>query len=389
MNEEAYKTRLFAPGPVSVPAAVLEAVSKAPLHHRTPAFARTLKAGAAALARALDADGDDVVVLTGSGTVGFEAAFLTFVPAATTVVAVHAGKFGERWGELAEHYGHAVHHVTAPWGEVVPPEAIAAALESVHGVGAVLLVHSETSTGVLHDVAAQAAAIRRVAPEATIVVDAVTSLGVSELRPRAWELDVVVSGSQKGVGLPPGLAFVWASPRAWDRAVSGRAFSFDLVEERRMQRRGETGTTPATSLIAGLEVAVELLLAPSLEATWQRRRRFNDAVLAAGAAMGLTAYARVPSPAVAALRVDGPFTAPALVNAALARGLRMAGGQGATQGYVVRPSVLGDVDAFDVMGLVAVLETCVRSLGGDVAYGAASAAAARVLESTNGAGNGS
>jgi len=381
------KTRLAAPGPVEVPPQVLEAIARAPLHHRTDAFGALLLQARQVLAElALLPDGD-VAILSGSGTSAFEAAFLATVPAGAPVLAVSAGKFGERWAQLARRHGHEVHELCGPWGGTVNPERIADALREHRGVAAVTLVHSETSTGVLHDVAAQAAAISAAASDARIVVDAVTSLGVSELDPLGWGLDAVVAGSQKGVMLPPGLGFAWLSERVRaEPPAPRRSFASDLHAELPAQRDGRSGTTPAVGLIAGLAAAGPLLLHEGREVLLGRRARRNEALLAAGEAAGLTRFALRPSPAVAALRLPAGTPAPPVVAGFARRGVRIAGGQNQLKPFLIRPSLLGWADAFDTLGLAGTLEAVLREAGLPVPYGAATAAAARVLEAPDAAG---
>lgn len=376
------KTRLAAPGPVEVPPAVLEAIARPPLHHRTPEFAQLLGEARRLLAELACVPGDDVAILSGSGTSAFEAAFLAVVPSGAPVLAVRAGKFGERWASLARRHGHEVVEVVAPWGQTPTAAQVADAVRARPDLVAATLVHSETSTGVLHDVYGQARAIREHAPAARILVDAVTSLGVSELRPVPWGLDAVVSGSQKGVMLPPGLGFAWLSERVRAEPLGPRrAFAADLHAELPAQRKGRTGTTPAVGLIAGLAAARPLLLEGGVEALWAGRRRLNEAVLAAGEAAGCTRFAVRASPAVAALRVPAGVAAEDVVAAFARRGVRIAGGQDEARPYLIRPSLLGWADGFDALGLAGTLESVLRELGHEVPYGAASAAAARVLES--------
>lgn len=375
------KTRLAAPGPVEVPPAVLEAIARPPLHHRTEAFAALLQRARSALATLMGVPGDDVAILSGSGTTAFEAAFLSAVPAGGPVAAVHAGKFGRRWASLARRHGHEVVDVEAPWGEIVAPDRIADVLAGRDDLVAVTLVHSETSTGTLHDVAAQAAAVRAVAPDARILVDAVTSLAVSELDPRGWGLDAVVAGSQKGVMLPPGLGFAWLSPRVRAGPPDPlRTFVLDLHAELPAQAAGRPTTTPAVGLIAGLAAAAPLLLDAGLPALWSERARRSEALLAAGEAAGCRRFSRRPSPAVAALRVPAGVAAPDVVAAMAGRGVRIAGGQDDTKPYLIRPSALGWLDDVDVLGVAATIEAALRDAGADVPRGSATAAAARVLD---------
>ena len=210
-----FKPRLYAPGPVEVPPQVLEAVSRPVVHHRTPEFKELFLRTRQKLAEVACVPRDDVLILTASGTAGFEAGLLACVPKGAKVAGINAGKFGERWVKLARHYGFEVAELTLPWGQAADPEAVQAFLQAHPDVAAVLTAHSETSTGVLHDVQAIAAVVKETVPDALFLVDTVTSLGVSELRPKDWGLDGIFSGSQKGLMTPPGLAFAWLSERAW------------------------------------------------------------------------------------------------------------------------------------------------------------------------------
>jgi aspartate aminotransferase-like enzyme len=377
------KARLFAPGPVPVHPDVLAALARPVLHHRTPEFRALFGRVRAALAEVCEVPGDDVLVVSGSGTSAFEATLLASVPAGGRVVALTGGVFGERWATLARRFGFDVRVVDVPWGRAFDPQRVADELRAGPTPDAVTVVHSETSTGVLHDVAAIAAAVRSVAPDALVLVDAVTSLAVAELRPLAWGLDAVVSGSQKGVRLPPGLGFAWLSERAWarvpDPAARVPAFSLDLHAERPKQRAGDAGATPPVSLVAAAEVGLAQLLAEPAPARWAAKERLNRALLAAGTAIGARAFAERPSPALAALATPADVDAAAVVRALADRGVRVAGGQQRLKATLLRPSALGDVDGYDVVLVAAALEDAFRDVGATVAYGAATAAALAVL----------
>lgn len=376
-------TRLLAPGPVAVPSEVLEVLSRPAVHHRSSEFRAATLRVRERLAALLLVPGDDVLLLGGSGTTAFEAALLACVPAGSTVVAAHAGKFGERWARMARAFGHRVVDVTAPWGASLDPDEVRAALRAHPDASALLLTHSETSTGALHDLASIAAAARSQAPETLVVVDAVTSAAAAELRPREWDLDAVVAGSQKGVMLPPGLGYAWLSERAWARCPRSEdrvpSFTLDLHAERPRQRRGETGATPPVPLVLALEVALDGILSEPLEVRWRLKQRLNDAVLAGAAAIGFTPFAKRASPAVAALLVPEGVGAKELARAMLARGVRIGGGQDDYAATMVRPSVLGHVDAFDALTIVAALEAGLVDLGRGDALGEGVAVAQRAL----------
>lgn len=380
------KPRLLAPGPVEVPPAVLEAIARPVVHHRSGRFKDLFARVRARLAEVAMVPGEEVLVVTGSGTAGFEAALLACVPAGGTVLSLHAGKFGERWAGMARRFGLRVIEVDAPWGQALDPQRVRDALRRYPEVDAVTTTHSETSTGVLHDLQAIATAVREGAPDALLLVDAVTSLAAAELRPAAWGLDAVVSGSQKGLMVPPGLAFAYLSERAWARsdalADGGRllpGYYLDLRGERPRQAQAQTATTPAVGLVAGLDVALGLLLEEGIETVWARRARLNEAVLAAGEAIGLRRYAERPSPAVAALRTPRGVDAAAVVAAMAETGVRIGSGQDAAKAHLLRPSVLGYADRYDVVVLAAAMEEALRAVGRDGPYGAGPAAALRSL----------
>ncbi len=378
-----FRPRLYAPGPVAVPPEVLEALARPVVHHRTDGFRGTYLRVRTALAELFGVPGDDVMMLTGSGTTAFEAALTAVVPRGGRVLALRGGKFGDRWAAMARALGYRVSELDVPWGRAFDPEAVHDQLVRHGPPDAVTLVHSETSTGVLHDVAALAAAIHARAPEALVLVDAVTSLAAAELRPRAWGLDAVVSGSQKGVMLPPGLGFVWLAERAWARTPEAAQrvarFTLDLHRERPRQQAGDSGTTPATSLIVAAEEALALLQREGHDRRRRSLERRNHALLAAGAALGAVPFAQRPSPAVAALSVPESMAAPAVVRALADRGVRIAGGQDHLKASLVRPSLLGHGDDYDAVVLAAALEDAWRDLGHAAAPGVAVAAAMAVL----------
>ncbi|HEX7022012.1 MAG TPA: aminotransferase class V-fold PLP-dependent enzyme, partial [Trueperaceae bacterium] len=287
-----HKPRLYAPGPVEVPPQVLEAAARPLMHHRTKAFEELFSSVRASLARLACVPGDDVLVLAGSGTAGFEAGLLASVPAGSKVVGINAGKFGERWVKLARHYGYEVVEMRLPWGQTAQPDALHELLASHPDTAAVMTTHSETSTGVLHDVESLARTVHQMTPEALVLVDCVTSLGVAELRPREWGLDGMFSGSQKGLMTPPGLAFAWLSERAWRSRQDLRpSFYLDLRKERDRQAKAQTAYTPAVSLIAALDAALALLLEEGIELVWERRALQNRAVLAGAEALDCRRFA--------------------------------------------------------------------------------------------------
>lgn len=386
------KERLYAPGPVEVPPQVLAALARPVPHHRSQAFRELFMRTRARLSELFCVEGEDVLIVTGSGTAGFEAAVFTALPQPSRVLALSAGKFGQRWAQLAARLGHEVSEFTAPAGDDFDLPSLRSLLAESRSLDAVTVVHSETSTGVLHDVEAVAGTVRETHPEALVIVDAVTSLAAAELRPLAWGLDAVVSGSQKGVMTPPGLAFVWLSQRTWSRGAAAEApgasgprtpgYYLDLRRELPKQRAGETAFTPAVSLVAGLDAALELLSAAGLKAVVAHRAALNAALLAAGKALGMRSFARPASPAVAALRVPDGVSASAVVAAARRRQVTIAGGQDELRDVIVRPSLLGWCDRYDAVVAATALEDALREVAPHLphARGAAATAALSALD---------
>lgn len=365
-----YKSRLYAPGPVEVPPQVLEAISRPVMHHRTESFKELFLRTRVKLSELACVPGDDVLVIAGSGTAAFEAGFVACVPKGTKVIGINAGKFGERWVKLAQTYGHEVIQMRLEWGSVAHPEALRDLLKHHPDAATVITTHSETSTGALHDVKALGEVVHEALPDALFLIDCVTSLSATELRPKAWGFDGVFSGSQKGLMLPPGLGFAWLSERAWQRGEAlTPSFYLDLRKERERQREGQTAYTPAVNLIYGLETSLDMLLEEGVETVWQRRGRNNSALIKGAEALGCRAFAERPSPAVAALYAPDGVNASEIVEGFAERGARIAGGQDHAKSVMFRPSVLGYTDRYDVLTITAMLEDVLRDLGQKIPYG--------------------
>jgi aspartate aminotransferase-like enzyme len=365
-----YRPRLLAPGPVETAKAVADALAAPQLHHRTPEARAIVLAARAGLQQIFGLpEGWQTLVLSASGTGAFEAMLASLVPAGAPVLSLAAGKFGERWGQMAAALGYAVTHQSFPWGEAIAAEAVAALVAANPAAQALLFTHSETSTGTLHDLEAIAKAVRAVRPDLLILVDAITSLGVSELCPAEWGLDAVISGSQKGVAGPPGLGFVALSPRALAILETSKphAYYFDLRRELKPQSAGETAYTPAINLIAALNAGMKPILAQiereGLQGLWAMKLRHNQALLAAALALGCTSYSQRPSPACVTLVPPAPVTGRQLVQALLARGARSQGGQDAVKDTICRISFMGYFDRYDVLGTAGLLEDALADLG--------------------------
>ena len=323
----------------------------------------------------------EVIPLACSGTGAMEAAVVNTLSAGDTVVVVSAGKFGERWLELGRAYGVEIIELTAPYGETVPAERLAETLKAHPGVQAVLVQHSETSTGVLHDVRAYAAVTR--STDAILVVDAVSSLGIADLAMDAWGVDVVVAGSQKGLMLPPGLGFCALSAKAWAKNTTSRLpkYYFDLAAERKTVVKNEAHFTPAVSIVIGLRTVLAMLEREGLANVLRRHDRLARATRAGVEALGLGLFCRAtPSPAVTAVLAPPGVNSEQIVTAySTAHNITIAGGQGEMKGKLFRLGHMGYAAEFDVIVALAALEQVLADLGQPVDFGAGVRGAQKVF----------
>src|SRR3954451_10484114 len=265
------KRYLFTPGPTPVPPEVLAATAAQIVHHRGPDF-RVLYERCLGRLREVFRTESEVLMFAATGTGGFESAVANLTSPGDRALVVSAGSFGERWAAMAKAYGADVDHLRYEWGEAPSPEDVAARAREAKYV---TLVHSETSTGVVLDLQPLAAAAREAG--AVVVVDAISSLGAVPLETDAWGLDVVVTGSQKALMTPPGLALVSVSDAAYAATGDGPRFYFDWARTRKAQEALDAAFTPAVSLVSGLDVALGLLLARGLDAAFEHHARLGRA----------------------------------------------------------------------------------------------------------------
>jgi aspartate aminotransferase-like enzyme len=370
------KYYLLAPGPTPIPPEVLQALSRPILHHRTPEFEALFARVRAGLAALLETR-SEVIVLAASGTGAMEAAVVNLLSAGDEAIVVRCGKFGERWAGLCAAFGVRVHALEAPYGETVEPDRVAEALRAHPAAKALFATQSETSTGVLEDIRAFAALTRET--DTRCVVDAVSSFGAVACPMDAWGVDVVVTGSQKGLMCPPGLAFIAMNERAWRAAARATLprFYWDLRTERTWQAKRQTQFTPAVSLLMGLDVAIGLLEAEGFPNVYRRHQRLAAAARAGAEALGLTLFPRAtPSPAVTAIVAPPGVDGEAVVRAyGEEHNITIAGGQGSMKGKIFRLAHLGYVGEYDVIVGLAALERVLARLGVPAEPGMAVAAA--------------
>ncbi len=376
------KYRLLTPGPVAVPERVRLAMARTLLHHRAPEFLPVLAEVRDGLRRVFQTE-RDVLLLTCSGTGAMEAAVSNLFSPGERVVVVRGGKFGERWAEICAAFGVEAECVDVEWGRAVDPDAVRAALARVPDARGLLLTASETSTGVWHPVREIAALAREQSPDCLIVVDGISAVGVHDMPMDAWGLDAVVSGSQKSWLLPPGLAFIALSERAAAavHASTSPRYYLDLRKELAIQPELQTAYTAAVSLIAGLREALEMIFEEGLLAVFERHAALSRATRAAAQALGLALYAPdSPSHACTAVCVPGGIDGAALVQNLRDRyDIALAGGQGRAAGRIFRIGHMGDVDAFDAIGVIAALEMVLLDLGYPVKLGEGTRTATELL----------
>jgi len=371
------KPRLFTPGPTDVPPEVLVEMARPIFHHRTDRF-KKMFAGVNDGLKKLLMTGNDVLTLAGSGTAGMEAAIACAVGRGGKVLVANGGKFGDRWVKVARVYGLDVDEVALEWGTALQPETVRERLAG-GGYAAVVTCHSETSTATACDLKAIGEVVADT--DAILIADCITSAGALPLRTDDWHVDIVGAGSQKAFMLPPGLAFVAVSEKAWKRidAVDAPGFYLDLKAYRKSAAKDDTPYTPPVSLLRGLAVALETIHAIGIETVWARTALLAKATRAAAEALGLKLLSRQPSDSVTGILYPAGVDDGFRKRLQSKYGCSVAGGQEDLKGKLFRISHMGFVDPLDTIGLIAAVEYTLADLGADVQTGAGVAAAVEVL----------
>jgi serine---pyruvate transaminase len=356
------KQYLITPGPTPIPPRVQTAMAAPLIHHRSPAF-RALLAETVAGLQDVYQTANDVLLFAGSGTAAMESAVSNLTSPGDRVLVASAGNFGERWLQLARTYGLDIVHVEQEWGERL--DALRIGAQAV-GCSVAYVTHSETSTGVIHDIREIADAVRP--SGAALVVDAVSSLGGVELATDGWGLDVVVAGSQKALMTPPGLAFASVSKRAWELAGVARAprYALDWSRARAALEKGDTPYTPAVSLIFGLREALALIAERGLEAGFAQNRRLARGAREGVKALGLELFSPddESSAMVTAFRMpDGVDGQRVYARLRDRFGIVLAGGQGKLRGRIVRIGHMGYMNEFDIITALSGLELALGDFG--------------------------
>jgi serine---pyruvate transaminase len=357
------KRLLLTPGPTMVPPEVAAAEALPIIHHRAPEFIPILKKVQEGL-QYLFQTKNPVVMISSSGTGAMEAALTGVCSPGEKVISIEAGKFGQRWGLIAEAYNMIAVREEIEWGNAIQPEKIKELLDKNPDARAVCITQCETSTGVLTDVKAIAEIVSKT--DALLLVDAVSSLGAEEMRTDEWKVDVVVTGSQKALMLPPGLAFVSLSQRAQEKIETSKTPGYYLKLKTYLKSLKKTSTpyTPPVSLIRGLEKSLEMIIEEGIENVWARHARLSGAIQAGCKAMGLEIFSKQPSHVVSAIKVpegiDGAAI-PKILRDEL--GVTIAGGQEHLKGNIIRVATLGYAADFDVTTGMCALEIAFKKLG--------------------------
>ena len=372
------KTRLFTPGPVMVPEKVLLKIAEPVFHHRTPEYEQLFAEINVKLKKLFMTEGD-VFTLASSGTGAMEAAVVNVLQKNDKALAVRGGKFGERWYEICTAYDINTSPVNVEWGRSVMPEEIKKVLDNNVGVKAVFTTQSETSTGVLTDLKAIGEITKEY--DVALVTDAVSGLGVHELRPDEWGIDMVVSGSQKTIMLPPGLGFVSVSANSWKWVERSNLpkYYWDLKKYKQSLKKNQNPFTPPVSLLVGLNESLDMILNEGLNTLWERHALVAKAMRAGIKAIGLEMYPKDPSNVLTAICIPEGIDGGTLIKVLKKKGIFPAGGQEALKGKIIRIAHIGYLDEYDVLTALSGLELSLRQVGYSFHHGDSVKAAQEVL----------
>ncbi len=378
------KSKLFTPGPTKVPGAVLAAVGQQVLHHRSPEFSEKVRHVQDEFGRLLRTH-NDTLLFTCSGTGMMEAAVANLLSRGDKAICLNNGLFGARWADICQAYGVSHIDYAVEWGKSIEPAELEDLIGQHPDAKAVLVVHSETSTGALTDIEAMAKVV--VGHEAVMVVDATSSVGVHDIRMDEWGIDCIIAGTQKGLMTPPGVSFVSLNGKAWALVTESDLpkFYFDFTKTwKRLQRKGQTPFTTAVSLVYGLEVALAMMEQEGWDEVFARHARMGAATRAAVKALGFGVLPEHPvngvTVAVCPQGVDGNRLIRVLDDEF---GVRFAGGQDQLSGKVIRIGHMGGIRERDLGMAISSLERALAEIGHQVEPGVGLTALQRALMSAD------
>src|SRR4051812_2165713 len=373
------KPRLMTPGPAPVPEDVLLELARPVIHHRSAEAKEVIKEVASGLKTVFQTR-NDVMILTASGTGAMEAAAVNTVPRGGKALILNAGWFAARWGNICKAYGINAVMLDTEWGQTVDPDRVAEALRQHPDTVCVMGTLSETSTGTGHPIEA----IGRIVAQtpALFAVDGISGVGAMECRTDEWGVDLLCVGSQKALMIPPGLAFLAVSPKAWAQidTFDSPSYYFNLKAARKKMKEFDTPFTPAHTLILALRASLRRIRAEGIEAVWKRHRLMSEACQAGVQALGLELFSARPAEGLTAFRVPNGLKDADIRGRLVERfGLTTIGGQGKLKGQIIRIGHMGYTDELDVVSGLAALEMVLDDLGYEVEPGSAVTAAQQVL----------
>jgi len=373
------KYYLLSPGPTPIPDRVLSAAAEPIIHHRTPEFSEIFMQTTEGLKYVFGTK-EDVFILTSSGTGAMEAAVVNTLSAGDKIITINAGKFGERWGNIARAYGVDVKEIVLEWGADFTKEQLAAELKANPGVKAVFTTLSETSSGAVYDIKGFGEVVAQ--SEAILVVDGISGMGATPCPMDDWKVDVFVSGSQKSFMIPPGLAYIAFSPKAWKLVGTAKLpkFYFDAMKAKKNLEKQTTPWTPAVSLIIQQKKALDMIKSMGLDALLEHHRILGEATRAGIKALGLELLAKRPGNILTAVKTPAGIDGSKLVKTMQAKyKAYIAGAQDPNKGKFFRIAHLGYMGGFDVITSLAALEMTLVDLGYAFEKGQSLAAAEAVL----------
>jgi aspartate aminotransferase-like enzyme len=375
------KKYLFSPGPTMLPPEVLLKMAEPIMHHREPEFEKIFAEIREGL-KYLFQTKNEVLIFTSSGTGAMEGAVSNVLSKGDKAIVIRGGKFGERWGEICKAYGIEFIPIDVEWGKAVDPKKIKELLESDPSVRAIYTQASETSTGVRHPIQAIADLVKRY-EDKVIVVDAITGIGVFNIPTDVWGLDVVISGSQKALMLPPGLSFATLSDKAWKLTEKSTLpkYYFDFKKELKNTKKNQSSYTPAISLFVGLKETLHMIRKEGLEAVFRRHEKLAEATRQAVKALGLELYAPdSPSSAVTAVKIPEKIDGEKLKDLFFERfGITVAEGQDRAKGKIIRIAHLGYYERLDMVMVISALEMLLKEMGYPFELGTGVKAAEEIL----------
>ena len=374
------KYYLLSPGPTPIPDQVLSVAAEPIIHHRTPEFSNIFMEVTEGLKFVFETR-EDVFILTSSGTGAMEAAIANTLSPGDKVIAINGGKFGERWGNICKAYGVDYKEIVIEWGDDLPKEKLAAELKANPGVKAVLATISETSTGAVYDIQGFGEVVA--GTDAILIVDGISGVGATPCPMDEWKIDVLLSGSQKSFMIPPGLAYIAFSPKAWKLVETSKLpkFYFDIKKAKKNLANKTTPWTPAISLIIQQKKALDIIKGLGLAKLFEHHRILGDATRAGVKGIGLELLAKHPGNILTAVKTPAGIDGSKLVKTMQGKYMAyIAGAQDPNKGKFFRIAHLGYMGGFDVITALSALEMTLLDLGYAFEPGLAVKAAQAVLK---------